>query len=532
MHDYPNNSNIATVSLMEITLVFIFVALVTLFYFHFDPDIMLRFEVFPWDSASYRRLAENLYSNNTVYETNPFAYRILFPWLYGAIHNITGLSYIYSSLALNIFSSWIVLIISYILWRKSNSSRVISLVGLVYFSVSWIGPIRHSIFYPGGGFAFEVMLVLLFFLIITRVQKGGLFTLVISIVTIFLLGLGREFITYMALFITTLHLIIKSIQYKPKSQNGILFHIATKLESRDTLSLLLISASSVLSYIYVRSLVHAQGNNNITIDSIVTQGWFHLHIAEFIYPFFYAFGVVALILFAIILLKNSRIILFKELKNSVADLDILFFLCICAIIFAMLGGTDSDRFLLWFFPYFSLFALKGVNVMIMSRHRKSILFILIVSALFGSRFYVPSTPYFFLPGDFYASQANVKTNYDPDLYYGPGFMEEFRLPLKDVPSSDVIIYGVKDNLTIQINTPPKIPLSIQKDSPGNVKHWYRNHYENEVNNIPFPLGFSHNQFELFAAHPSYGGVRIKIALLFQWLILLILVVLLLKNSSE
>ena len=164
---------------------------------------------------------------------------------------------------------------------------MISLVGLVYFSVSWIGPIRHSIFYPGGGFAFEVMLVLLFFLIITRVQKGGLFTLVISIVTIFLLGLGREFITYMALFITTLHLIIKSIQYKPKSQNGILFHIATKLESRDTLSLLLISASSVLSYIYVRSLVHAQGNNNITIDSIVTQGWFHLHIAEFIYPFFY-----------------------------------------------------------------------------------------------------------------------------------------------------------------------------------------------------------------------------------------------------
>jgi hypothetical protein len=75
-------------------------------------------------------------------------------------------------------------------------------------------------------------------------------------------------------------------------------------------------------------------------------------------------------------------------------------------------------------------------------------------------------------------------------------------------------------------------VSISKESLGNLKHWYRKHYKYEINNIPFPLGFSHNQYELFAAHPSYGGIRIKIALLLQWLIIFVLLVFLLNKSKD
>jgi hypothetical protein len=527
------SNNFVTISAVEFSTVLFFLILVSGFYYYFDPNTMLKFEVFPWDASSYRSLAESLhFGEGTIYERNPFSYRILFPWLYGYIHNITGISYIYSSLVLNLFSSWVVLMLSYVLWRRSNCSRVISWAGLIYFSILWIGPIRYSIFYPGGSFAFDILLIVIFFLIVTYDRKRNLFITLMSLIVIFMLSLGRETITYMTLFVTIVHILTKVIKYKTKLNSEILLKVFSELEKRDTLKLVLISISSILGYVFVRTIVYGQGNQGIAFDNIITFGWFHLHIAEFIYPYFYAFGTIALIISSMLLLKKMRIRLYDEFLKSIENFDILFLICICAVIFSTFGGTDSDRYLLWFFPFFSLFALKGLTVILTLDKKIGILALLFFSALFSSRFYVPSTPYFFFPGSAYSSQANIKTNYDPSLYYGPSFMERFRLPLKKVPSNDVIALGIKSESLDKIDLSPQIPTSILKESPGNSKHWFKNHYKYEINNIPFPLGFSHNQFELFAAHPSYGGVRIRIYLLFQWLVIFVLMVTLLNKSKN
>ena len=77
------------------------------------------------------------------------------------------------------------------------------------------------------------------------------------------------------------------------------------------------------------------------------------------------------------------------------------------------------------------------------------------------------------------------------------------------------------NETIASNT-----SEVQKGSP------YKGSYELEINNIPFPLGFAHNQYEFLAAHPYYGDPRIRAMLTSQWILLLVLVGLLLRRGTS
>jgi hypothetical protein len=289
------------------------------------------------------------------------------------------------------------------------------------------------------------------------------------------------------------------------------------------------SASSLTAFVYVRSLVQVTEHSSYSIvEHIVTYGWFHLHIVEFLYPLFYALGPIFIIGFSFMAIKELRKKLFTSVVNSINHISLVVMFCFFGFIFGMLGGTDSDRFLLWFFPFFTLFALRSIEIMVAYNGKQLlfILFILIFSSLFFSRFYVPGTPNIFFPGNKYGSQANIKTNYSPSLYYGPTFMEKYRLPLQNVPLDDAFIYGggVKN-----IEKLVQIPASISKNTEGNRRHWYKNHYKYNINNIPIPLGFPHNQYELFAAHPFYGGKVIKILFLLQWLFIFMLITMLLRG---
>jgi len=112
-------------------------------------------------------------------------------------------------------------------------------------------------------------------------------------------------------------------------------------------------------------------------------------------------------------------------------------------------------------------------------------------------------------------------------------MEKFRVPLKKVPLKESYTYQNTESVNWEnIKSLPEIPEFILRNTPGNLKHWYKGHYRYEINNIPFPLGFSHNQYELYVAHPFYGGIKVKIMLLIQWLILLLVIVFLLKKIPK
>ena len=502
------------VSFFELIAVLFFVILVTIFYLYFDTKSILTIGIYPWDSDQYRLLAEGLHSDEAFSSkaTSPFSYRVLFPWIYGLIHDTAGLPYVYSSLILNLISSWAVLLLAYIFWRMEDCGKFLSWLGVAYFSLFWLGPIRQSIFYPGGSFAFEALLViLLFFALTNQNRKNALLTVFL----VLLLSLGREFITYIAVSIAMLHWIVRVKGDIFQNKSLIMSKSVFILRSRHTLSLVLMSIVSLLVFFLIRVLIVSDNQSYSIIEAIVTYGWFHLHIMEFLYPFFYALGPVALIFIALVILKKFRIKFINYIYSSIVNLDIIILFCLFGVIFSMLGGTDSDRFILWFFPFFSIFAFKGVSMLIINRDRNilAVLYILVFSAIFSSRFYVPATPNLFFPGDKYNSQASIKTDYNPSLYYGAPFMEKFRVPLKKVPLKESYTYQNTESVNWEnIKSLPEIPEFILRNTPGNLKHWYKGHYRYEINNIPFPLGFSHNQYELYVAHPFYGGIKVKIML--------------------
>ena len=178
------------VSFFELIAVLFFVILVTIFYLYFDTKSILTIGIYPWDSDQYRLLAEGLHSDEAFSSkaTSPFSYRVLFPWIYGLIHDTAGLPYVYSSLILNLISSWAVLLLAYIFWRMEDCGKFLSWLGVAYFSLFWLGPIRQSIFYPGGSFAFEALLVILLFFALNRSNFSNLYFFVVAGEVIFFGG--------------------------------------------------------------------------------------------------------------------------------------------------------------------------------------------------------------------------------------------------------------------------------------------------------------------------------------------------------
>ena len=151
------------------------------FYSHFDPNEIRSNSIFPWDSGVYRGLADSLFLDNPdkIEAMDPFGPRILFPYIYGNIARITGLSFIDSAYLLNLISTYLVTIFSLIFWRFSGTSRLLSLIGISLFTLFWAGPLRGSGFYPGGGFAFESLLVVSLFMILSQFSKKNIWLILI-----------------------------------------------------------------------------------------------------------------------------------------------------------------------------------------------------------------------------------------------------------------------------------------------------------------------------------------------------------------
>ena len=494
------------------------------FYSYFDPNEIRSNSIFPWDSGVYRGLADSLFSDNPnkIEAIDPFGPRILFPYIYGNIARITGLSFIDSAYLLNLISTYLVTIFSLIFWRLSGTSRSLSLIGISLFTLFWAGPLRGSGFYPGGGFAFESLLVVSLFMILSQFSKKNIWLILILSILIFLLSCGREFITYLIIIVLIAKYSLKEWLI-PKlnnesSLNALVFSINEGLKNKSYLNLLVGLSFSLGGYFFSRSLVHDPNASYSVLKEIVQYGWFHVHIGELLYPYFYALGPFFLCFLLVIVFKNSRHLFLDRLIKSNQNLDLMLIFISASVIFSIIGGSDSDRFILWFFPFFGLLGLKSIEVMLVFKDKRmklSLVLVLIVGLLW-TRFYVPAFTHVFFPGDSYRAYGGIKTNYDPDLFYGPSFMEKFRVKLKDVPYEDIYSDSiVRDKIPDYEKKLPQVPLTLKKESDNQSP--YKGVYKYEINNIPFPLGFAHNQYEHLAAHPYHGDGRIRFLILIQWI---------------
>lgn len=223
--------------------------------------------------------------------------------------------------------------------------------------------------------------------------------------------------------------------------------------------------------------------------------------------------------------------LINELQTQTKQPFYIFVFLFCGTLFAMVGGTDSDRFLLWFFPFFALVGIQSIKIIWanLQSHRKLIGILFITITTLWTRFYTPSAPHVFFPGDIYNSYAGVRTNMSPHLYYGLGFLENFRLPLKEISPDDAYRNTIVDS-PFQTQQPLFISNSLNRDNALNTGSPFKGSYYLELNNIPFPLGFTHNQYELLVAHPYHGNLKVKLMLLLQWIALYITLLLVSRHN--
>lgn len=508
----------------ELALLFLILALCSLFYAYFDPHEMRAYGIYPWDSLVYRDIAETFRNGNYWHLEHmyPFGPRILFPFIYGKLSGFMNLSFIDSAYYLNLFSAFLVVTFTFVLWRKYGVGKRDSWIAILIFATAWLGPVRYSGFYPGGAFAFESLLVCILYGILANAERIRLFPLILLSLLVFVITCGREFVTYIVLSVLLSKYLVcdfrGGVPARFLAGNDFLRRVRSGLKNRNYIVLSIFSVSSVCAYFFSRSVVLDSGAYDYSlVDTILKFGKFHLDPIEFLYPIFYALGPFALCLLFVLSFKKTRILFFREIGNLFPHADLALIFCAVGLIFCMVGGTDSDRFLLWFFPFYSLVCLKALKVLTGFGHRRlnlSLLFILVVGMLW-SRFYVPAVPHLFFPGNYYSSYVGVRTNLDPALYFGPSFMKAYREPLKAIPPNEAYVSTYVENLSAIPDRPLFVALALEKYSFGKL---YTGSYKYDLNTIPVPFGYAHNQYELLSAHPFHGDYSIRIVLLAQWLL--------------
>jgi hypothetical protein len=122
------------------------------------------------------------------------------------------------------------------------------------------------------------------------------------------------------------------------------------------------------------------------------------------------------------------------------------------------------------------------------------------------------------------SQAGVKTNLNPALFRGVPALVRLRNKVVEVSPSEAYnrigkssalprAYISENLLVSPLTYESSLPKKATFSSP------YEGSYRFGINNIPFPLGFAHNQNELLAIHPYHGDHRLRAILLVQWILI-------------
>ncbi len=512
------------VSISVLTIIFIISALS---YAKIDPSDMRDLGIFPWDSGEYRRIADQLFNGNfsNLEGVYPFAPRLLFPATYSTLASYLNIEFIDAAYIVNLSSSFFITIFTYFFLHKNGISKTVAVLIAAIYIIFWLGPLRYTNFYPGGGFAFESAIICTLFLALETIGKKGLVITLTSSILIAVLTTGRELVFYLLCVALTFVILIRI------NPLNLFCHQKYIVNRKQMTSLLFSFIGSLIGYLIAKYLVTDTSKQYSVFNTVLEFSWFHLNIAEFLYPFFYALGPFFLSFLVAISISDLRRQLINKLLTETKQPFYVFVFLFCGTFFAMVGGTDSDRFLLWFYPFFALIGAQSIKIIWLNLqfHRKLIGIIFIIITALWTRFYTPAAPHVFFPGELYNSYAGVRTNMSPHLFYGPSFLESFRMPLKEIPLDDAYRNTIIDSIS-QTKQPIFISNSLNRDNAFNTGSPFKGSYYFELNNIPFPLGYTHNQYELLVAHPYHGNLKVKLMLLLQWIALYIILLFLSRRN--
>ena len=264
---------------------------------------------------------------------------------------------------------------------------------------------------------------------------------------------------------------------------------------------------------------------------IISSIQFQANIFEFFYKYYYCLGVFFLIIVSYTLINFKKLI---KLKFKIKDINLEFIFIISiflnSIIFSTIGGRgDVDRFLLWFLLPYLILAGYLLNQLSFNRKFNKIIILIFIIGLFGARIFAPAMPPLAF-SNIFVEKNHVNTNFRDDLFYGPKFLKKYRNEMTSyIVGEDKNYKNIYDKYHKYLKQNIAIP-----DGQYFTYAKHRNYihaYKYRLNDIPFPLGYVHNQRNALVDHPYHGHRIIRFAYILQWLVLQLVLFLYLSNSK-
>ena len=508
--------------------------LALLFYFYqFENKYFLENEITPWDGSVYKNIIIML--NNPNFEMqeahflHPHSSKVLFLYLTKFLSNFYNLSIIKTMFFINIVSSYLLfIIIFYFLgFFKKNFFLQLTFTFLLFFL--WNSHLRMSIYNPSYPLAFNTLLISLttisFFFFL---EKKNISNIIIIFFFVILLTLQR----YIVISTITIFTLILIGILDLKLNNHFIKKIKTFLNIQDLdnfknikIKLLIIFLLIIFISFFVK-IIAFKGGTYTLFKMIIKFSYFHLHPLEFLYTFYYAFGALFILFVTNLIIKKLRESFLLPLANLSTPKKLIFISIIfTSLLLGNLGGDDSTRFLMWFSPWFMiLFYLSAINIL--KFYKISFLIILIPIYILGARILVPGIPVYNFSYEFPPKSQFAYTNYDDKYYYGINFLKKFRneIVLQEI---DVLPDYYDENIKTISTGVPKYLMSNKK-----IVNQYIQPYQYRMNDIPFPLGYLHNQKKALVDHPWHGETWVRFALIIQWLVLQLIYITIFKHFKN
>jgi hypothetical protein len=475
-----------------------------------DPREIFSQQILMWDNKYLYDLAHHIIGGTGDPPPEPFNTRIIYPTISYALSVGLHIDYVFATYLVDML---VVLLLSYLIdaelkfFAVSLKSRMTI---LVIFLFSWNFPLRFAGYWPASGFSTQLLSCFIVYKVLKHLIENGRIHARFLLLSMIAIGI-RE----IALLLFSLYLIYvltwarKEFTIQQKSNLIVLLCFGTSLY------LFLGAKFSTSSSGVLQSLVEKFQIYLMTFIS-------NLSIFKYFYSSFSSLGIVSVLLLCCLSIPQWRNWIIQTFnKNELTKLPVLVIMGGHCLYF--IGGADLERFLIWLFPFYAIVFGRVLDLFFAQTNRKGKLMFLCI-LIFQMQVLSPAFPHVFFPNPgFWCSQAGLKTNYSDSKYYGIPAMKMFRNELTKIdPGEYISLRGSQYLVPIKDWRFGEVEVPITKSFCSAEKHsTYFNSYRYEINNLPIPLGFVHNQYEPYMRLASYGDQRVHAILVAQWFMILV-----------
>ena len=488
--------------------------LISLILFNFENLYFLKNNIFSFDAIVFKDMAKSLFESDfkeTVPSESKLFYhphtsKLIYPLFSSIIHKYFDLELIFSMFYLNLFSTYGIIIILYLLINKFINNNFKTIFLIILFLIIWNAPLRVAFYNPTKCFAFDVFLISLFTYFSFILNEKNKFNLFVILFFLTLLSLQRfvvaSLIVIIPILINNRSLFrIKNINFK----NFLNF----KVSFEDKIKLIIL----IIAFFIINFSAENVGSYS-RIKFFVKFLYFHANPFEFIYTYYYAYGsFLLLFVYCLSFQEFRKYIKIEFEKLNIKQKELLIGLLFSSIFLSTVGGDDSDRMLIWFCIWHLLLFSFCINFVLKKKYYL-IIIIFLITHLMGSRVSTQGIPVTIISNTFLNYNQQTTTDFNDSFFQGPKVLKKFRNELQKY--SIITVPGIHiDNKEKNID----VYLRKGKLDDNNNINIYIHPYKYRINDIPFPLGYIHNQRNALIDHPWHGKWWVRFSLLLQWLFL-------------